>query len=93
MAARKPNAENTVATPVKEKDRAVAFVNWSVGSIRSSKGFALYDNQYTTAEEAALVALAKKHGGSVRVKAEFRIILHNDAPKTFDLDSIEVIED
>ncbi len=77
------------------KDKAVAFVNWSVGGIHSSKGFPIFDNQYTTKEEQVLVDLARKHGGSVKVRAELRIVLNtaNERPATYDLDSIEIIED
>lgn len=87
MAATKREASTSVT-----KDRAIAFVNWTVGGIRSSKGFALYDNQYTTTEEAALVELAKKHGGTVRVMAELRIIISGDKPESYDIDSIEVLD-
>jgi hypothetical protein len=85
MAAQKNAVKQT------EKEKAVAFVNWQVGNIRSSKGFALYDNQYATAEEKVLIALAEKHGGTVTIKAELRIVLNKEKPASYDLDSIEVI--
>ena len=79
----------------KSKDKAVAFVNWTVGSIHSSKGFPVFDNQYTTKEEQALVDLARKHGGSVKVRAELRIVLNtaNERPEEYNIDDIEIIED
>ncbi len=85
MAANKPAQQ-------KEKEKAVAFVNWSVGDIRSSKGFALYDNKYTTLEERVLIDLVKKHEGTVKVNAELRIVLPKTKPASYDVDSNEVLD-
>ena len=76
-----------------ETNKAVAFVNWQVGNVKSQKGFRIFDNEYTTRAEQALVELAKKHGGSVKVKAELHIVVANEEVEDYDLDSIEVIID
>ena len=78
-------------TSAKAKQKCLGFVNWQVGNIRSRKGFALFDNEYLTREDQALLDLAAQHGGSVTIKAELRISL-NQEPKELDLSSIEIVE-
>ncbi len=79
-----------------EKEKAIAFVNWTIanGKIRSSKGFTIFDNIYTTKSDRTLVELAKKHNGDVRVMAELRIVLANTNDDVeVNLDDIEIIVD
>lgn len=92
---RKPLVQSEVA----EKVNAVAFVNWTIptanGPIRSSKGFPIFQNpRYPNAKEDLLVALARKHGGSVVVNMQCRIMLNNGASaEDIDIDSIQIVAD
>jgi hypothetical protein len=86
------------AVPVPEKNNAVAFVNWSLPladgrSLRSAKGFPIFQNpKYPNKHEDMLVALAKKHGGSVTVTMECRIVINSGSSvDDFDLESILVV--
>lgn len=80
------------------KNKALAFVNWSVpttigGTMRSSKGFPIFDNpEYPNPEEALLVALAEKHGGTVELTMKVRVTLNQskEGKKEFDLNSIAI---
>lgn len=82
----------------KEKAKAVAFVNWRIANdegetlLRSTKGFSLFDNEYLTLEEKALIELARKNGGSATVKAELRIVIHQDKPETLDISKISLVK-
>lgn len=82
----------------KDKAKAVAFVNWRIANdegetlLRSTKGFSLFDNEYLTLEEKALINLAKQNGGSATVKAELRIVIHADKPETLDISKISLIK-
>jgi hypothetical protein len=85
---------------VSEKNRAVAFVNWSIkqadGSvIKSSKGFPIYQNpRYPNKYENLLVELAKKRGGSVTVPMECRILLNQGQDlDDIDLDNIVITDE
>jgi hypothetical protein len=86
------------ATLAKDKAKAVAFVNWRIADeagetlLRSTKGFSLFDNEYLTLEEKALINLAKNNGGSATVKAELRIVIHADKPETLDISKISLIK-
>ena len=66
-----------------EKQKATAFVNWKIpmsdGSfMRSSKGFPIFQNpDFPHAQEDLLVALAKKHGGSVEITLPCTIVINN----------------
>jgi hypothetical protein len=84
--------------PAAEKNNAVAFVNWSLPlaggrSMRSAKGFPIFQNpKYPNKHEDMLVALAKKHGGSVTVTMECRIVINSGSSvDDFDLESILVV--
>lgn len=82
----------------KEKAKAVAFVNWRIADedgetlLRSTKGFSLFDNEYLTLEEKALIQLARDNGGSATVKAELRIVIHQDKPETLDISKISLVK-
>lgn len=96
MALSKSN--KTEVPVIAEKNAAVAFVNWQLPlvdgrSLRSSKGFPLFQNpKYPNKQEDMLVALAKKHGGAVTVNLQCRIVINNGvAAEDFDLDSIEIV--
>ena len=84
--------------PAKDKAKAIAFVNWRIANdegetlLRSTKGFSLFDNEYLTLEEKALINLAKSNGGSATVKAELRIVIHQDRPEQLDISKITVIK-
>lgn len=85
--------------PVKnEKAKAVAFVNWRIANdegetlLRSTKGFSLFDNEYLTLEEKALIQLARNNGGSATVEAELRIVIHQDKPETLDISKISLVK-
>jgi hypothetical protein len=81
----------------KEKQKAVAFVNYELKDadgnriLRSNKGFPIYDNEYTTVEEKALVDLAKSHDGSVIVAAELRIVVAQEKPESIDLSKANIL--
>lgn len=83
--------------PVAEKQKAEAFVNWSIvdengeSVLRSSKGFPIFANEYKTLEEDALVRLAEKHGGSVTVNAQLRIMIRTEKPDQLDISGIAVV--
>jgi len=101
------NKPNLKPAPVKSavkpaitsaKAKAVAFVNWRIANdegetlLRSTKGFSLFDNEYLTLEEKALINLAKQNGGVATVKAELRIVIHQDKPETLDISKISLIK-
>ena len=81
----------------KTKDKAVAFVNWRIADangetlLRSSKGFPIFDNEFTTLEEKALVALAKQNGDTATVVAEMRIMIAHEKPDSLDISKIQVL--
>jgi hypothetical protein len=89
---------NKAPVAVKEKQKPLAFVNWRIADsedetlLRSSKGFTIFDNEYTTLEDHALVELAEANGGTAIVQAELRIILHQDKPEKLDISKIPVIK-
>ena len=72
---------------VKEKQKAVAFVNWEIPGIKSSRGFALYENEYTTPEEAALIALAQRDG-TIQLSATLTVVEAKEKPKSYDISNI-----
>lgn len=89
---------NTNRRPVaKEKQKAVAFVNWRINDedgeaiLRSTKGFSLFDNEYLTLEEKALIQLAKDNGGSATVVAEMRIVIAQEKPESLDTSRIKLV--
>ncbi|RLB94660.1 MAG: hypothetical protein DRH26_00465 [Deltaproteobacteria bacterium] len=81
----------------KEKQKAVAFVNWSIKDedgeniLRSTRGFSLYDNEYLTLEEKALIQLAKDNDGSASVVAELRIVIAQEKPESLDISKIKLV--
>ena len=81
----------------KEKTKAIAFVNWRIAGkdgetlLRSSKGFPIFDNEFTSLEEKALVELAKQHGDTATVMAEMRIIIAQEKPESLDISKIQVM--
>lgn len=103
--ARKPatDAQAVFADPAqpriaKEKEKAIGFVNWRIADeigetlIRSSKGFALYDNKFSTLEEKALFDLAVANGGTAIVAAELRIIVAQEKPDHLDISKIKLVK-
>jgi hypothetical protein len=86
MAARRQMKRNT-----KEKQQAVGFINWRSTGLNPKKGFPLYDNEYTSEEERALLELAKRHGGTISLNAVFTVRVATEKPE-IDLDAIELIE-
>jgi len=81
----------------KEKQKAMAYVNWRIADengdtlLRSSKGFAIFDNEYLTLEEKALVELAQSNNGTATVVAELRIILAQEKPEHLDISRIKLV--
>jgi len=81
----------------KEKQKAVAFVNWRVADdqdetlLRSTKGFSLFDNEFLTLEEKALIQLAKDNGGSAIINAELRIVIASERPESLDTSRIKLV--
>jgi len=78
------------ASTVKESNKAVAFLNWSVptttGTLNSRKGFPIFQNpEYPNAEEDILIALARKHGGYVEVTMKCRICLNEKRESSLQL--------
>jgi hypothetical protein len=93
-----PQKSTPKAVPAKEKAKAIAFVNWRIANeagetiLRSSKGFSLFDNEYLTLEDKALIALATQNGGSATVNAELRIVIHHDKPESLDVSKIKLVK-
>lgn len=94
-----PVKNTAVKAPVASaKAKAVAFVNWRIPNadgetlLRSTKGFSLFDNEYLTLEEKALIQLAKDNGGSATVMCEMRIVIHQDKPESLDTSKITLIK-
>jgi len=92
-----PKKDQSLVPVVDAKNNAVAFVNWNLPladgrMLRSSKGFPIFQNpKYPNKNEDILVNLAKKHGGTVTVTMECRIMLNTGATADdFDLDQIVV---
>jgi len=82
-----------------EKQKPVAYVNWSIpGSkkdevlLRSTRGFSLFDNEYLTLEEKALIDLAKQHGGDATIAVEMRVIIAKDKPDHLDISKVKVLK-
>jgi hypothetical protein len=78
----------------KEKQKAVAFVNWKIplnngGEYRSSRGFPIFQNPEfrPNIQEDYLVDLAKRHGGTVELTMRVKVSIYtpNEAPKEEDL--------
>lgn len=98
----KPEKEKAVVGKGKgaavKKDKAVAFVNWKIADadgetlLRSSKGFSLFDNEYLTLEEKALIALAKNNGGRATVVAELTIVISHEKPESLDISKIQLVK-
>jgi hypothetical protein len=86
------------AVAASAKAKAVAFVNWRIADdagetlLRSTKGFSLFDNEYLTLEEKALIQLARDNSGSATVKAELRIVIHQDKPESLDTSKITLVK-
>lgn len=86
-----------VKKPVKakEKQKAVAFVNWETLQqtddgrpvLRSHKGFALFDNEHLTREERALIDLAKKNDGVAEINVKMKIVI---AQERGDIDTSDI---
>lgn len=93
-----PTKGGAKAPVANEKAKAVAFVNWRIADeqgetlLRSTRGFSLFDNEYLTLEEKALIQLAKDNGGSATVKAELRVVIHQDKPETLDISKISLVK-
>ena len=83
MAIRKNTQKDSVENKVE------AFFNWTAlnkhgeEAIRSGKGFAIFDNQYTTRQERQLVELAQKNGGEITMNCvvTVRVNKQKDAPE------------
>lgn len=82
-----PLTRSKAPKPAKEKAKAKAFFNWTIfnkdGSktvLRSGKGFAMFENEYSTREEKALIDLAQKSAdGSVVINnCQIRIVLNQE---------------
>jgi len=96
-----PAATRTANKPVpaatKEKQKASAFVNWRIADeagetvLRSSKGFPIFENEFLTLEEKALLQLARENNGTAVVVAELRIILAHDKPESLDISRIKLV--
>ena len=73
------------------KSKAQAFLNWNAlnksgeVAIKSSKGFAIFDNDYTSKQEQQLVDLAKKNGGEIQLNMIVTVRL-NEQTEAQDLD-------
>ena len=83
----------------KEKQKALAYVNWSIPSavkgekdlLRSSRGFPLFDNKYLTLEEKALIQLATDNDGTAIIAVEMRIIIAQEKPESLDISKIKLV--
>lgn len=100
-----PNASAPAATrrpasskPAAEKQKPVAFVNWRIADeddntqLRSTRGFSMFDNEYLTLEDKALIELARKNGGTAVVKAELRIVISQEKPEKLDTSGIKLVK-
>ena len=96
-------AENKPAvtrrTPAaKEKQKPIAFINWRIADpnddskhlLRSTRGFSMFDNEFLTLEDKALIQLAKDNDGVAVVNAELRIVIAQDKPESLDISKIVV---
>jgi hypothetical protein len=79
------------------KNRARAFVNWSVpkadgsGYIHGDRGFPIFQNpEYPSPREDLLIALAEKHGGSVELTMKVRVTLADYKGRELSVDDILV---
>lgn len=84
----------------KPKQKPLAFVNWETVQkdeqgfpvLRSSRGFAIFDNEHTSREEKALVQLAKDNDGSAIVTMDLRIIIPQEKPENIDTAGIQLVK-
>lgn len=73
------------------ENNVVAFLNWGAinkkgeVALKGSKGFAIFDNQYTSKQEKQLVKLAEKNGGEITIPMTVTIRL-NAPQEAADLD-------
>lgn len=87
----------TAKAVVSKKQKAAAFVNWSIlddnGEVllKSNRGFSLTDNEYLTLEERALIELATNNGGQAVVNAQLRIIIAKAKPDKLDISKIQLV--
>jgi len=97
-----PAATRTANKPVpaatKEKQKSVrhsligAFADEAGETVlRSSKGFPIFENEFLTLEEKALLQLARENNGTAVVVAELRIILAHDKPESLDISRIKLV--
>lgn len=82
----------------KEKQKALAFVNWRIADpqgetlLRSTRGFSLFDNEFLTLEDKALIKLAEQNGGTAVVVAELRIVIAQEKPESLDISKIQLVK-
>ncbi|MCK5914769.1 MAG: hypothetical protein KAG92_01415 [Deltaproteobacteria bacterium] len=80
-----------------EKQKPVAYVNWAIRDengdpiLKSNRGFSLFDNEYLTLEEKALIELATDNDGVAVVMAELRIIIAAEKPDHLDISRIKLV--
>lgn len=83
--------------PVKEKAKPIAFVNWAIKDdegnalLRSTRGFSIFNNEYLTLEDKALIQLAEDNDGSAVVMAELRIVIAQEKPDKLDISKIRLV--
>lgn len=77
----------------KEETKAVAFVNYSIplkkgGVKHSTKGFPIWDNEYTTDMEKLFVKAAEQHDGFYEIKNVTLRICLNEGKSELTTDDI-----
>jgi len=94
-ATKKPATKKPVA---KEKQKPVAFINWQINDedgetiLRSSRGFSLFDNEYLTLEDKALIELAQNNDGEAIIMAELRVVIAKEKPTKLDTSKIKLVK-
>lgn len=79
------NREERRSEKESTENNVVAFLNWGAinkkgeVAIKGSKGFAIFDNQYTTKQEKQLVDLANKNNGEITIP--MTVTIRINAPK------------
>jgi len=85
--------------PVKsvKKNKVLAYVNWSIldesgeSLLKSSRGFPIFDNEYLSLEDKALIQLATGNDGIATVNAQLKVIVAQEKPESLDISRIKLV--
>jgi hypothetical protein len=99
MAVKDTTKESKLAV-AKEKKKPIGYVNWEINNadgtvaLRSGRGFAIYDDKYTSVEERELINLAINNvdnPGSAKVVATLRVIVAKEKATSIDTSGIKLV--